>query len=78
MVSNFQTECTALGVMQNITFMDVNNQTGATKVAGGAMKEVGYTFLKLISLEVQLFVLKIQCLMMTCSALKLYLVVNLY
>lgn len=45
--SNFQTECTALGVMQNITFMDVNNQTGATKVAGGAMREVGYTFSKI-------------------------------
>lgn len=45
--SNFQTEAVALGVMQNITFMDVNNQTGATKVAGGAAREVGYTFSKI-------------------------------
>jgi len=45
--SNFQTEAAALGVMQNITFMDVNNQTGVTKVAGGAAKEVGYTFSKI-------------------------------
>lgn len=45
--SNFQKEAVALGLAQNIAFMDVNEQTGATKVAGGAAKEVGYTFTKI-------------------------------
>lgn len=45
--ANFQKEAVALGGQQNIQFMDVVDQKGVTKVAGGAMREVGYTFSKI-------------------------------